>query len=372
MDSSRGTIGSIMSQAAKRLSLAKHLPCKEESTMQHTTIAVDLAKSVFELAVSDRPGQVSERHRLSRTRFERFFAQRQPATVLLEACSSAHHWAREFRRLGHDVVLLPPHIVRRYVGRNKTDRADAKGLLEAYRNEDIHPVPIKSIDQHVLAALHRYRSAYLAERTARINTTRGLLRELGLVIPVGARQVVPRVSALIEDPESTVPHALRPALYEACAEIRSLETRIRDLEHQLEALAQDNPVVKRLRTIPGIGLLTSTALVAFVGDLRRFRSGRRFASYLGLTPSERSSALVRRLGKISKRGDTYLRMLLIHGARSVLRAAKLRKEPTGFRAWALGLERRRGHNVAAVALANKLARFAYTICKEERDFRDAA
>ena len=336
--------------------------------MSHSTIAVDLAKSVFELAVSNYPGRVKERHRLSRTRFQRFFAQHQPATVLFEACSSAHHWARELKGLGHHVILLPPHTVRPYVTRNKTDRADAKALLEAYRNKDIHPVPVKSIDQHVLAALHRYRSVYVAQRTARINTTRGILRELGITIPLGARHLVPSVHSLIEDPHSSIPPALRHTLAQACTEIRDIERRIRDTERQLEALAKDNPVITRLRTIPGVGLLTATALFAFVGNAQRFRSGRHFASYIGLTPREHSSALTRRLGRISKRGDTYLRMLLIHGARSVLCHAKRLDSPDRLRAWALRLQQSRGHNIAAIALANKLARITWAVWNKEVTF----
>jgi len=157
--------------------------------MKHTTIAVDVAKSVFEVAVSSRPGQVDKCHRLSRSAFSRFFAERQPACVLLEACGSAHHWARRIQSLGHQVLLLPPHKVRPYVTGNKTDRADAKGLLEAQRNEQILPVPVKTLDQQALAALHRLRSTWLAARTARINTVRGVLREFGITIPVGARRV---------------------------------------------------------------------------------------------------------------------------------------------------------------------------------------
>jgi len=157
--------------------------------MHHTTIAVDLAKNIFEIAVSDRPGRVTERHRFSRSRFHRFFAEHLPATVLFEACGTAHHWAHTLNRLGHTVIPLPPHTVRPYVTRKKTDRSDAKAILEAFRNEDIHRVPIKSIDQHVIASLHRYRYAWLAERTARINATRGILRELGHAIPVGFRRL---------------------------------------------------------------------------------------------------------------------------------------------------------------------------------------
>jgi len=270
--------------------------------------------------------------------------------------------------LGHSVVLLPPHAVRPYVPRNKTDRADAKALLEAYRNDDIHPVPVKSLDQHSLATLHRFRSAYLAERTARINTTRGILREIGIAIPLGARNVVPAVRAFIEDPTGISPVALRPLFDDVCNQISELEARIRHIERDLEALAGKNPIVTRLRTIPGVGLLTATALFAFVGDVKRFRSGRHFASYLGLTPREASSGATRRLGRISKRGDPYLRMLLIHGARAVLCHAKKLESPDHLRAWALRLEQSRGHNIAATALANKLARIAWAVWNRGGDF----
>jgi transposase len=336
--------------------------------MDTTTIAVDLAKSIFQIAISRRPGHVCESHRLSRTRFKRFFAEHQPATVLLEACSSAHHWARELQNFGHSVILLPPHAVRPYVPRNKTDRTDAKALLEAFRNKDIHPVPVKSVDQHVMMTLHRYRSAYMAQRTARINTTRGVLREIGVVIPAGAARLVPAVYDLMTDPERSFPGALGPVLDQACAEIRDLEVQTRAIERQLENLACDDPVIARLRSIPGIGLLSATALVAFVGDITRFPTGRHFASYLGLTPRERSSGLHRRLGRISKRGDSYIRMLLVHGARSVLWASKKLKDPDRLRSWALEIERSRGHNKAAVALANKLARLSWAVWKYDRCF----
>ena len=337
--------------------------------MQSTTIAVDLAKSMFEVAVSQRPGKVAERHRLSRGQFSRFLAERAPATVVMEACGTAHFWGREAGARGHRVVLLPPHAVRPYVMRNKTDGADAKGLLEAVRNEGIRAVPVKSVDQHVLASLHRMRSAWMATRTAGLNTLRGLLRELGFAIPVGARQIVPQVWALVSDADSGIPDALRPVLAEAAREIGELETRIGQVERSLEPMASASDVVVRLRTIPGVGLLTATALLAFVGDVQRFPSGRHFASYLGLTPRESSSGLRRRLGAISKRGDPYLRMLLIHGARSVLlHAKKATGERDRLRTWALDRERARGHNKAEVALANKLARVAWTVWRRERAF----
>jgi len=334
----------------------------------HTTYAVDIAKSVFEIAVSHHPGHVRERHRLSRERFLTFFAQQKPGTVLLEACGSAHHWARSLSTIGHHVVLLPPHRVRPYVTGNKTDSADAKALLEAVRNQDIRPVPVKSIHQQSLAALHRLRSAWISARTARINTVRGLLRELGVFIPRGAKRVRPALAELLENPDSPLPHALRPALADAADEIALLERRLANLQTQLNALGRSIPDVHLLQTILGIGPITATALVAFVGNVQRFPSGRHFASYLGLTPREHSSGLTRRLGAISKRGDTYIRMLLVHGARSILWSAKRNTNPDPIQLWALEIERTRGHNKAAVALANKLARIIWAVWRNQRPY----
>lgn len=337
--------------------------------MQDTTIAVDLAKNVFEVAISHRAGKVAKRHRLSRARFARFLATQAPSRVVMEACGSAHHWGREALAQGHEVRLLPPRDVSRYVKGNKTDRADAKGLLEADRNEEIRPVPVKSVDQQALTSVHRLRSTWMATRTARLNTVRGLLRELGVVIPVGARQVVPQAWAQLSDADSPIPEALRPALAEALEEIRELEGRIRAAERQLEAIARQRDDVRRLRTIPGVGLLTSTAIVASVGSLDRFGSARRFASSLGLTPRESSSGSRRRLGRITKRGDPYVRTLLIHGARSVLHHAKRTKEPDRVQKWALDRERALGHNRAAVALANKLARIVWAVSVRGEAYR---
>ena len=337
--------------------------------MEHTLIAVDLAKNVFEIAVSERPGVVTRRRRLRRSKFLDFLAQQEPATVVIEACGSAHHWGRKIGELGHRIVALPPHLVHPYVTRNKTDRSDAKGLLEAYRNKEIQAVPIKSLEQQGLTALHRLRSAWQAERTARINLLRGILREFGLTIPVGATHVVPCVWAFLEDAETPIPDFLRPALAEGALEVRRLEERVKGIEAQLKQLAAQSAVARRLLSIPGVGMITATALIAFVGDVQRFRSARRFACYLGLTPRERSSGSKRRLGRISKQGDVYLRMLLIHGARAALVAARRTKQqPDRLRAWALELQARAGHNRAAVALANKLARIVWATWRREVDF----
>ena len=332
-----------------------------------TRIAVDVAKAVFELAISDRAGHVARRVRLPRAQFLPFMAQQPAATVVMEACGSAHYWAREIEKLGHGVVLLPPHHVRPYIRRNKTDRTDAKGILEASRNDDIRPVPVKSVNQQVLTSLHRLRSGWMLERTARLNALRGLLRELGVFIPVGSREVVPAAWALIEDADSNLPDALRPIFAEACREIREIEARVHLVERQLDSIAEQLPAVEHLQTIPGVGLLTSTAMVGFIGDIRRFPSGRHFASYLGLTPREYSSGLKRNLGRISKRGDGYLRTLLIHGARSVLVHAR-KQQPDRLREWASQMAKTHVHNKAAVAVANKLARIVWAVWKHEKPF----
>jgi transposase len=335
--------------------------------MEQTTIAVDLAKSVFQVAVSSHRGAVDAERRLSRDRFLTYFAQQPPAKVLLEACGSAHHWARQLQQLGHTVRLLPAHDVHRYVRRSKTDRTDAKALLEADRNEDIHAVPVKTVDAQAIASLHRLRSAWLATRTARLNGLRGLLREFGITIPLGARHVVPRVRELLVG-STPVPELVRPALANACDEIAALEAKMEAVEHQLLAVGRTMPDVALLQTVPGVGLLTATALVALVSDIRRFRSGRHFASFLGLTPKEDSTALRRRLGAISKQGDVYLRMLLVHGARTVLWHAKTKAQPTALQRFAVHTVQRRGPNVAAVAVANRLARIVWAVWAQQRRY----
>lgn len=334
--------------------------------MEHTTIAVDLAKSVFQIAVSHRPGHVAEERRLPRDRFLEFFAQRPAATIVLEACGSAHHWARQLQPFGHTVQLIAPHDVRPYVRRNKTDRTDAKGLLEAHRNTEIHPVPVKTITHQAIASLHVVRATWLATRTARLNTLRGVLREFGLFIPLGSHHVLTHVRAHVAD--DALPSLLHPSLLATCDEVHTLEMQIRAVERQLTQVAIDTPAVALLQTIPGIGVLTATALLAHVTDIHRFPSARHFASYLGLTPREDSTGLHRRLGAISKRGDVYLRMLLTHGARSIVWHARSAKVASPLQRWARTLEHRRGHNIAAVAVANKLARLAWAVWAHQRPY----
>lgn len=341
--------------------------------MNATTVAVDLAKNVFQLVVADGAGKVVESHRLSRTQFERWFMNRKVDRVIMEACGSAHHWGRRFAAQGIEVKLLPAAYVRAYVRRNKTDAADARALLDAARSPDIVPVRVKSVEQQALQGLHRVRSAWMATRTSRINTLRGLCREFGLSVPPGARTGVEALSRLLADPRSPVPETLRASMMLLVEEIRLLEARVAELERELSTLAKQSTACQTLLTVPGIGLLTATALVAATGGtVNHFKSARHFASWFGLTPREFSSGGTRVLGRLSKRGDRYLRMLLTHGARAVLRAAHLAERAgrprDSLRSWALQVEGRTNHNKAACALANKLARICYATLRDKTPY----
>jgi transposase len=270
------------------------------------------------------------------------------------------------------VVLLPAQYARAYVRRNKTDAADAAALIEASRCPDIRPVPIKSVDQQAIQQLHRLRSQWMAARTSRINFLRGCLREFGVGIPVGAKRAIQAVRDTLSSCNGAVPALLHSSLLELLVEIDALEQRCKQIDRELARLNENDPVVERLLQIPGIGPLTATALRASVVDVQRFPSARHFASWLGLTSREHSSGERRRLGRISKQGDPYLRTLLIHGARAVLLAARSAQRRGSsldrLRTWALDLQERRGHNKAAVALANKLARIVWATWRFERDF----
>jgi transposase len=250
--------------------------------------------------------------------------------------------------------------VRAYVKRNKTDAANAVALLEAARAADIKPVAVKSVEQQALQALHRTRSAWMGSRTGRINMLRGFCREFGLEVAVGAVRGLAQMARFIADEHSGIPAMLRTPMRLVLEEIRLMEARIETLERELAAIARESPACHALASVPGIGLLTSTAMVAAVGDPKSFASGRRCSSFFGLTPREFSSGEHRYLGRISKRGNRYIRMLLTHGARSVLRAASVTQRAgrplDRLRSWALAMQDRTNHNKATCALANKLAR----------------
>ena len=333
-------------------------------------IAIDLAKDVFEVAVANTEYQILERLRLSRAQFSTFLSMAPPACVVMESCGTAHFWGRFGTAAGHHVQLIPAHYVKPYRRRGKTDRADTEALLQAHRCEGIKPVPVRSVEQQTIQQLHRVREQWKQTRTQRINGLRGFLRELGFVIPVGPKLAQKHGAALLDD--DAIPAPLKVVFRRLLDEIAALEADITSVERQLKALTKHNPDVQRLQTVTGIGLLTSTAMVAAVGSPHRFPDGRRLASWLGLTPREHSSGNQRHLGKITKQGDIYLRMLLTHGARSVLNRAKQLQRAgqrlSRLHQWACALEKRVGHNKATCAIANKLARIAWAVWKHGRDF----
>ena len=340
--------------------------------MHTVTIAVDLAKTVFELAVANQNNHIVERRRLSRPQFERFWALREPCRVVMEACGSANFWARRLLALGLDVVLLPPHYVRPYVQRNKTDRTDCDAILEAARNPRIHPVSLKSEEQQAIAALHRVRAQWMRTRTARLNGIRGLLREFGLIVPVGAAKLQQRLPGILENLDGQLPSRVCSLIRALWQEVHDLEDRVSGVEQELKMIVHACPLLRSLLQIPGIGLLTATALYASIGNIHAFQSGRHLASWLGLTPKEASSGSRRRLGKISKQGDTYLRMLLTHGARSALLTAQKRQEAgqslTRIQQWAVERAAHQHPNKAVTALANKLARVIWAVWHHDRSY----
>ncbi|MGH7472034.1 MAG: IS110 family transposase [Longimicrobiales bacterium] len=335
-------------------------------------IAVDLAKHVFELAVATQSGRIAERKRLTRSQFERFWATRIPCRVVMEACATAHYWARYLIARRYDVVLLPPQYVKPYRRRNKTDRADCEAILEAYRCAGIHPVAVKSEDQQAIAALHRVRAQWMQSRTARINGMRGLLAEFGVSAPVGAKRFLKDLHPLLARVSAQLPERVRRTVTALWDEVRELEQRIEAIETELESIAADQPALQALLSIPGMGLLSATALFATVGDIHAFKSGRQLACWLGLTPREHSSGGHRRLGRISKQGDPYVRMLFVHGARSALNTARRLdhggKPLSQLQAWALQRARSGHSNKATVALANKLVRIAWAVWYHDRRF----
>jgi transposase len=333
-----------------------------------TTIAIDLSKSVFEVAV-ERDGRICQRKRLNRGQLSAFLSQCPKATVFMETCGTSHYWGRKAQELGHDVRLLPAQHVRPYRIGQKTDRRDAEAILSARSRKTIVPVPVKSVEQQTICSLHRIRAALMKTRTARLNTVRGLLREFGVTIAEGAERIQPALVEALSLSPSPVPEALHAALFSMMDEARELDERSGQVEKQLKALARTVPLVERLETIPGVGVLNATAFSAMVGNFPRFKSGRRFASSLGLTPKEKSSGKRRWLGSISKAGDPYLRTLLVGGARSMILAAHRTKRPHYLQAWALELEKRRGRNRAAVAVANKLARIIWAVATRGEPFK---
>ena len=326
-------------------------------------IGLDIAKNVFQVHGADAEGRCVLRRRLRRAEVITFFARLPKALVGIEACPSGHHWARELRSLGHDVRLIPPQYVRPFVKTNKNDAADAEGICEAVVRPNMRFVPIKSVAPQAAMMLHRTRALLLRQRTQLINAVRGHLAEFGLVARRGARNIRELADLVRDTGSDKLPDAARAMLVLLLEQIREVQLRVQKTEHALEAWAKQSDACRRLMTIPGVGIMSATALVLAMDDPKRFRSGRHFAAWLGLVPRQSSSGERQVLGGISKRGDGYVRTLLIHGARSLTR---WRRE--SWR-WLAGLLMRRPTNIAAVAIANKTARTAWAILAYGHQFQ---
>ena len=332
-----------------------------------TWVGIDLAKKVFHVTTVDETGAIVERKRLRRSGLQSYLALLpRGCEVAMEACGSAHHWGRLALRHGHRVRLMSPQFVVPYIKSNKNDVNDADAIAEASARPTMRFVSVKSVEQQHIQHMHRARQLAVRNRTAQGNQIHGILLEYGIESPKRFAALFGRLAAVLEDAENELPIETRALLRELGDELRQHDERVKMFDVQLAAIARRAPACERLMTIPGIGVLTATALVAAVGDAAEFRNGREMAAWLGLVPRQRSTGGRPTLLGISKRGDRYLRTLLIHGARAALRYAPRRSDCRSR--WATATEMRRGRNVAAVALANKNARTAWAVLAQHTQF----
>jgi transposase len=336
--------------------------------MKTTTIGIDLAKNVFQVHGVDERGKSILKKQIKRDQLTAFFANLPPCLVGMEACGSAHHWARKLELLGHKVKLMAPQFVKPYVKTNKNDAADAEAICEAVARPNMRFVPIKNIEQQAVLSLHRVRQGFVRARTAQSNQIRGLLGEYGLAIPKGIANVARRVPDLIEDASNELPGSFRLLIDRLMAHLKELDRQVGELEAQIKAWHRESELSRKLEKVPGIGPITASALVATVGDAKNFDNGRQLSAWMGLVPKQSSSGGKTNLLGMSKRGDTYLRTLLIHGARSAILAAE-RKAESNTEDWLHRLVERRNPNIAAVALANKNARIVWALLAHGREFR---
>jgi transposase len=335
-----------------------------------SVLGVDIAKQVFHLVGMDAHGTILVRKRLYRAQVMAFIAQLPPTLIGMEACSGAHYWARRFREHGHEVKLMAPQFVKPSVKANNNDLRDAEAIAEAVTRPTMRFVAVKSLAQQDLQALHRVRERLMKARTALIHETRGLLHEYGMIVPQGAATFRTHVlEKLATEDAQLTPHSLG-LFRQLLEELDALEARVATYDAQLAQVAQTHPVCQRLMTIPGLGELTATALVAAVSDAAQFKNGRQFAAWLGLVPRQHSTGGKSRLLGISKHGDRYLRKLLVHGARSCLRWVGRQYDRRSQ--WVRSVMERRGWNRATVALANKNARVAWVLMGTEQVYRTAA
>jgi transposase len=335
--------------------------------MEITTVGLDLAKKVFHVVCCNRAGKLIKKKKLTRTKLLAYFAQLPPCLVGMEACASAHYWGREIEKLGHTVKLLPPKKVKAYIQGQKNDYNDAAGIAEAATRESIRPVSIKTIEQQDLQSLQRMRSARTKERTSLCNQIRGLLGEYGIIIPKGISQVRSQVPEILEDAENNLSSQMRYWIHRSYRQLLSADEEVAFYTRELEKISRENVDCQRLKSLPGFGPIVASAYVSHVGDGQAFKRGREVSASIGIVPRQHSSGDKAVLLSISKRGNSTLRSLMIHGARSVVRHAEGKDDPLSQ--WINRIKATRGKNKAAVALANKLARIAWAMIVNKTDYQ---
>jgi transposase len=334
--------------------------------MKITTIGIDLAKNVFQVHGVDARGKAVARKQLKRKDVVKFFANIEPCLIGMEACGSAHYWARKLSELGHTVRLMAPQFVKPYVKTNKSDRNDAEAICEAVGRPNMRFVPVKTAEQQAVLSLHRARQGFVKARTAQANQIRGLLAEFGIVIPKGIGHIAKRLPEILEDGENGLPGMMRQLVSDLGEQLKVVDNQVEQMERQIKLWHRDSEPSRTLEAIAGIGPITASAFVASVGDAKSFKNARQVPAWLGMVPRHEGTGGKVKMGRISKRGDVYLRTLLIHGARSVIR--QVERKPDQADEWLKKLLARRNKNVAAVALAAKNARIAWALLAHERTY----
>jgi len=335
-----------------------------------STIGLDIAKSVFQVHGVDAAGQVIVRRQLKRRQVLTFFRKLPPCLIGIEACASSHYWSRELQSLGHTVRLMPPAYVKPYVKRQKNDSTDAEAICEAVTRPNMRFVPTKTIEQQSCLVLHRTRQLFIRQQTATINSIRAHLAEFGIVAPVGRRGVEQLLEVIADSNDARVPEVARACVAALGVQLRQLKAQILELDRRITAWHRSSELSRRLNEIPGVGPALATALVASIADPKVFRSGRDFSAWIGLVPKQNSSGGQDKLGSISKQGDRYLRSLFTTGALAVIRYAKI--HGTKHRPWLAALLARRPTKVAAIALANKIARIAWALMTRGERYKQPA
>lgn len=334
--------------------------------MEITTVGLDLAKNIFQLHAVDARGKRVLSKRLKRKSLLPFFANLEPCLVGMEATGSSHHWARELKKLSHEVKLISPQFVKPYRRGAKNDQNDAAAICEAVGRPGMHFVPVKTKEQQDVQAVHRIRQRLVAQRTAKANQTRGLLSEYGIIIPQGISRLRKQLPFILEDAENGLSPLARELFGDLYRQILELDEKLSFYDQKINQIFNGSPVCKRLARVEGVGPITATALVAAVGDARCFKNGRQLAAWLGLVPGQYSSGERQKLLSITKRGDTYLRTLLIHGARSVVSITAGKSDRRSI--WINAVKERRNANIAAVALANKNARILWALLASGEEY----